>query len=101
MDNWQQQASKSKADFDNFLSERFVALQNEVGDLFHPRATMWYRWTKDGWDFNHLEDGHCQGNHPTSKHSIHNQVWKGGKWAKAHVQLNGTGNIVSHFLILN
>jgi hypothetical protein len=101
---WQQQAVKSKTDFDKFLSERFAVLQDEVGDLFHPRATLWYRWIRDekgnwSWEFNHLEDGHCQNNYPTPKVPLQNQAWKGGKWAKAHVQLNGTSNVVGHYII--
>ncbi len=67
-------------------------------------ATLWYRWAKDDkgnpfWDFNHLEDGHCLNDVPTPKHPNHIQVWKGGKWAKAHVQLNRQ-NVVRHQLII-
>lgn len=67
-------------------------------------ATLWYRGAKDKdgnffWDFNHLEDGHCPNDVPTPKHPNHIQVWKGGKWAKAHVQLNRQ-NVVRHQLII-
>ncbi len=66
------------------------------------KATLWYRWmwdTKKGeyfWDFNHLEDGHCENDFPTPKHESHIQAWKGGKWAKTRVQLTET-NVVVHY----
>lgn len=68
------------------------------------KATLWYRRAKNAkgeefWDFNHLEDGHCLNDVPTVKLPVHLQTWKGGKWAKAHVQLNGINNVVGHFLI--
>lgn len=66
-------------------------------------ATLWYRWAKTErglwhWEFNHLELGHCSNTFPTPKQPIHNQMWKGSKWAKAHVQLNGANNIVGHYI---
>lgn len=66
-------------------------------------GTLWYRWMSDGkgnwfWDFNHFEDGHCPNSVPTPKHPNHLQTWKGGKWAKALVQLN-RDNVVRHCLI--
>jgi hypothetical protein len=97
--SWQIQAKQSEIALRAFIQERYIESLRKVMGI--KLATLWYRRSKDGWDFNHLEDGHCQNNHPTPKHPIHNQVWKGRGWAKAHVQLNGTANIVGYFLILN
>lgn len=64
-------------------------------------ATLWYRWEQKEllWDFNHLEDGHCQNSIPTVKHPAQTSQWKNGKWAKAFVQLN-PGNVVAPFLVI-
>jgi hypothetical protein len=99
---WKQQATKSEADLKAFIEERYLETMRKIMNI--KLATLWYRWVKTDkgawvWDFNHLEDGHCQNDLPTPKMPIHNQTWKGGKWAKAHVQLNGTNNVVGHFLI--
>jgi hypothetical protein len=66
------------------------------------KGTLWYRWVRDTkkdvwyWDFNHLEDGHCENDLPTPKHPNHNQAWKGGKWAKTRVLLDDN-NVVVHY----
>lgn len=99
---WQLQAAKSEKELKEFI---YILYKNALQGVMNIKlATLWYRWSvpKEGapfWDFNHLEDGHCQNDHPTPKHPIHNQVWKGGKWAKAHVQLNGDNNVVGHYII--
>jgi len=102
MDKWQLQALKSEEELKLFIEEAYQKAWRKLMNI--KLATLWYRWVRDEkgfayWDFNHLEDGHCPNNLPTPKHPIHNQTWKGGKWAKAHVQLNGTNNVVGHFLI--
>ena len=64
-------------------------------------ATLWYRWDHEEllWEFNHLEDGHCQNSKPTVQHPAQTTKWKNGKWAKAFVQLN-PGNVVAPFQII-
>lgn len=54
--------------------------------------TLWFRHLKDDKgqpyeDFNHIEDGHCANDVPTSKHESHKKVW-GGKWAKEFAHLS-------------
>jgi hypothetical protein len=49
-------------------------------------ATLWYRKSRTGWEFNHLEDGHCPNPKPTPKVKEHESVWK-GEWSKSFVQL--------------
>jgi len=74
----------------------------QIKQDFQPRTygTLWYRWNKDtsGWDFNHLEDGHCKNSKPTQKHPNHANIWK-GRWAKAYVQLDH-GIKVQPFLVI-
>jgi hypothetical protein len=59
-------------------------------------ATLWNRWNGKVWEFNHLEDGHCVNDDPTSKQPIHDSVWKNGAWSKTFVQLD-PGNVVIPF----
>lgn len=49
-------------------------------------ATLWYRETKGEYEFNHLEDGHCENNAPTPKCDAHKRAWN-GKWKKEFVYL--------------
>jgi hypothetical protein len=55
-------------------------------------ATLWSRRMKDEngkefWEFNHIEDRHCENDIPTPKHPSHSSVWN-GKWKKEFVTLN-------------
>ena len=98
---WEQQALKSKNELKIFIDNLHKNALMKVMNI--KLATLWYRWTKTeagiyDWEFNHLEDGHCQNNTPTPKYPHHVHVWKGGKWAKSHVQLN-KDNVVKHYLI--
>lgn len=66
-------------------------------------ATLWSRLLKNNegveyWDYNHLEDGHCENAVPTPKHDIHKSVWKGGKWSATLVQLDDQ-NVVRNYTI--
>ena len=93
---------KELADFINTEAEKLKAW---VHEQLYPRklGTLWYRWNKNGWEFNHLEDGHCPNDIPTPVHPGHVALWSGGKWAKAYIQLNvneETGvDKVQHYLI--
>jgi hypothetical protein len=54
-------------------------------------VTLWSRLMKDKqgiefWEFNHLEDGRCEGDKPTPKHPSHSQVWN-GKWQKEYAYM--------------
>lgn len=97
---WKQQATKSEAELKVFIEDIY---RDALRKVMHIQlATLWYRWAKPEkgpafWDFNHIEDGHCPNPIPTPKHPSHNQVWK-GRWAKVFVQLNGSNNVVGHFL---
>lgn len=100
--NWEQQASKSEAELKAFIDDLYKDAFRKLKNI--KLGTLWYRWTKTdkgawSWEFNHLEDGHCQNSHPTSKQPIHNQIWKGSKWAKSYIQLEGDRSIVSHYII--
>ncbi len=60
--------------------------------------TLWSRQTKAkdgtlGWDFNHIEDGHCPNDTPTPKHPFHVNVWK-GMWQKEFAHLNEKNEVV-------
>lgn len=56
-------------------------------------VTAWYRWTVDSarplgyWEFNHIEDGHCESSRPTPKVEAHEKMWKGGEWFGVHGRL--------------
>lgn len=52
-------------------------------------VTLWYRETKDGPDYNHLEDGHCENDVPTPQCDAHKKCW-GGKWSKKHLHSTDT-----------
>lgn len=52
-------------------------------------ATLWYRETKEGFEYNHLEDGHCLNSVPTPKYEEHKRAWN-GKWRKEFVELTDT-----------
>ena len=87
-----------------FIDRRCAELSKELEEEFQPRtkATMWYRLSTtnpSGWEFNHLENGHCPNNVPTPKHPNHSNVWK-GRWAKSLVQLN-FGTEVAPFMIIS
>ncbi len=94
---------QATANLKDFISQRAEALSNECKQNFQPRtyATLWYRWDHEtsGWDFNHLEVGHCQNTTPTPKHPNHQLTWKKGRWAKAYIQLN-FGTIVKPLLVI-
>ena len=99
---WQEQAKQSEYELQQFIEAKYKEAFLQVSNI--KLATLWYRWIRGEkgnwlWEFNHLEDGHCQGNNPTPKVPLHNQIWKGGKWGKSHIQLNGTGNVVGHYII--
>ena len=65
--------------------------------------TLWYRYMKYGdgnigWEFNHIEDGHCPNATPTPKDPSHKSAWA-GRWAKAFAALDNTNKVV-HFMIV-
>ena len=102
MSSWKQQATQSEKELKEYIEGLYRTTRQQLLNI--KPATLWYykSTNKDGtwhWEFNHLEDGHCPNNYPTSKVPAHDQVWKGRKWAKAHIQLNGKNNIVDHYLI--
>jgi len=98
--SYEDQVVASEAKIKKFIDTEFDKLRKFVAGNFQNRtyATLWYRWGNGQWDFNHLEDGHVTSKSPTPKHPSHEQIWKGGKWAKAHVQLN-PDNVVKPLLI--
>ena len=60
-------------------------------------ATAWSRLMKDKdgvefWDFNHIEDGHCENDVPTPQHPSHKNVWN-GKWQKEFIKLVNDGQM--------
>lgn len=44
-------------------------------------VTLWFRLTRDGWELNHLEDGHTTGAGPTPRCPTQQAAWSGGRWA--------------------
>jgi hypothetical protein len=44
-------------------------------------VTLWYRMI-DGYQYNHLEDGHNPASEPTPKSETQKKAWAGGKWSK-------------------
>ena len=51
------------------------------------RVTQWFRHDHiNGWQFNHLEDGHVCTTHPTPKFDSQNG-WRRATWARYHVYL--------------
>lgn len=64
-------------------------------------CTLWFRLTRqkdgtDAFEFNHLEDGHCEGDKPTPKHPDH-QAWARSKWQKKFAVLGTDGKIRDDF----
>jgi hypothetical protein len=56
--------------------------------------TKWYRQSKGvdnetAFEFNHIENGHCQNAFPTPKHESHKKAWS-GKWTKTFAYLTDT-----------
>jgi len=49
--------------------------------------TVWRRLEKDGWEHNHIEDGHAKNWIPTAKFPHQKENWKGAKWQSAHCYL--------------
>lgn len=100
------QIHQSEKDLESFLRTRFADLDWQIYAIFRniKLATLWYRQTKNekgilNWEFNHLENGHCPNSVPTPKHPVHKDAWRGSKWAKVYVQLNGQNNVVAHYLV--
>jgi len=53
-------------------------------------VTLWFRMNdKGGYDFNHVEDGHCDADTPTPK-VPEQAAWKKGKWVKEHAWFDGS-----------
>lgn len=53
-------------------------------------VTLWTMITKDGARFNHLQDGHVEGDYPLPLKPEYKQQrsWAKGKWIKEHAYLN-------------
>ena len=51
------------------------------------KITVWNRIYKDGYDFNHISDGHLKGLAPTPRCSHQSRAWKDAKWFKYHACL--------------
>ncbi len=69
----------------HFLTKDYELPFVKLVSIIKP-VTLWSRLMKDKqgfefWEFNHLEDGHCEADKPTQKHPSHAQVWN-GKWKK-------------------
>jgi hypothetical protein len=56
-------------------------------------VTLWWRFGDEGWEYNHLEDGHCANDSPTNKCEEHKRAWARGKWKKELAWLDAN-NIV-------
>ena len=51
-------------------------------------VTLWFRLDdRKEWDFNHLEDGHFQGERPAPKTDVHKRAWGAGQWMKVLAHL--------------
>lgn len=64
-------------------------------------CTLWYRLMRDKegndvYEFNHLEDGHCESAKPTPKHPDH-QAWARATWRKEHAVLTADNKVVHDF----
>jgi hypothetical protein len=85
------------------FSKDYIEVARKTSLNYLIPVTLWYRYSKDKdgnpqWDYNHLEDGHCQNNVPTPLHPNHKSAWQ-GKWAKAFAAIDSE-NKVTHFLIV-
>lgn len=61
-------------------------------------CTLWFRLNRDKegndvFEFNHLEDGHCESDKPTPKHPDHH-AWARSKWRKEHAALNQNNKVI-------
>ena len=51
------------------------------------RVTKWFRHDHlNGWQFNHLEDGHADTTHPTPKF-VSQDGWRRATWSRCHAWL--------------
>lgn len=50
-------------------------------------CTLWYRKTKNSYEFNHLDNGHQTSAKPPIKHPSQTSLWNSGEWKYEHAWL--------------
>jgi hypothetical protein len=61
-------------------------------------CTLWHRFDpqQNEWEFNHLSDGHEQGERPAPKCKEHVNGWGKGRWSKQHAWLTAENKVVHY-----